>query len=472
MAPPPRILPHNLNAEASVLGGVLLRRAALAEPAVSALDVLDFYGPKHQAVWMAMRNLETTSQPIDPITVEAELQRLGKLDAAGGLAFLGELALITPSADRVADYAAIVGKLSTRRKVIQALGEAQDRLYCADEDDEDLNGEAAKIYALSLLSRVEVKSASSARPMGAIVKKRIGQLVELDEARARGEKPITGIPSGVAALDAKLGGYQRGIVTVIGGRPGMGKSSTMLAACMAATAAGHGVHVFAFEDGEESLADRAMSAASGVPATAIRAFDIRQGEMRQLGEAMNSIIARKNWIVEEKPSLYVDDICRAVLRDLVANGTEEVVIDYVQLLKGPRGNRYRPSEREQEISDIGTELMKFARDYNLAVLLGSQLNRDCERRDDKRPVKSDMRGSGTLEERAKAVVLLYRGSENGPAVQGIDEQYVDAHGHPCPGYLPLDDEWAQVIELILDKNSNGPTGRVRAHWHGPTMRVS
>ena len=472
MTKPLRILPHNVNAEASVLGGVLLRRAALDAPAVAALEVPDFYSPKHQAAWMAIRNLEATSQPIDAVTVEVELQRLGKLDAVGGLAFLGELMLSPPGLDHVADYAALVGKLSTRRKVIQATADVLDRLYAADEDDEDLNGEAAKVFALSSITKVEVKSSTSARTMGQIVKKRIGQLVELDEARARGEKPITGIPSGIAALDAKIGGYQRGIVTLIGGRPGMGKSSTMLAGCMAATAAGHGVHVFAFEDGEESLADRAMSAASGVPATAIRAFDIRQGEMRQLGEAMNSIMARKTWLVEDRPSLYVDDICRAVLRDLVANGTEEVVIDYVQLLKGPRGNRYRPSEREQEISDIGTELMKFARDHNLAVLLGSQLNRDCERRDDKRPVKSDMRGSGTLEERAKAVVLLYRGSENGPAVQGVDEQYVNADGYPCTGYLPLDDEWAEVIELILDKNSNGPTGRVRAHWHGPTMRVS
>ena len=135
MTNPIRILPHNVSAEASVLGGVLLRREALAHPMVAALEVDDFYDPKHQAVWMAARNLEATSQPIDPITVEAELARLGKSQAVGGLAFLGELMLAPPSVDRAGDYARIVARLAVRRRVIVALGDAQDRLYAADEDE-------------------------------------------------------------------------------------------------------------------------------------------------------------------------------------------------------------------------------------------------------------------------------------------------------------------------------------------------
>lgn len=467
MAPPPRILPHNLNAEASVLGGVLLRRAALAEPAVSALEVLDFYGPKHQAVWMAMQNLETTSQPIDPITVEAELQRLGKLDAAGGLAFLGELALITPSADRVSDYAAIVGKLSTRRKVIQALGEAQDRLYCADEDDEDLNGAAAKTFAALAIQRVEVRSESTARPIGEVVKARLAHLDRVFEARQRGEDVLTGVPTGVASLDEKLGGYQPGIVTIVAGRPGMGKSSVFLAAADAATLAGHGVHVFAFEDSEESLADRAMAALSGVAAEAIRSMSIERGEMRQIGDAINALKARKRWLIEDRPSPYVDDIVRAARREQAANGTKLAIVDYVQLLRGPRGRKYRVADREQELSDIGTELMLAAREDGIAYLLGSQLNRGCEQREDKRPVVSDMRGSGTLEERAKCVVMVYRGCVYGPAVEGVDERR-DERGE----YLPDGDEWARTMELLVEKNSNGRTGRVFATFDGPTMRVS
>lgn len=467
MTPPIRILPHNLSAEASVLGGVLLRRAALDEPAVAALEVPDFYGPKHQAVWMAMRNLEATSQPIDPITVEVELQRLGKLDAVGGLAFLGELALITPTAERTADYAALVGKLSTRRKVIAACSDVLDRLYAADEDDEDLNGSAAKTFAASVIQRVEVRSESTARTIGAVVKARLDQLDRIYEARQRGEDALTGVPTGIAALDEKLGGYQPGIVTIVAGRPGMGKSSVFLAGADAATAAGYGVHIFAFEDSEESLADRAMAGLSGVAAEAIRSMSINRGEMRQIGDALNALKARKRWLIEDRPSPYVDDIVRAARREQAANGTKLAIVDYVQLLRGPRGRKYRVADREQELSDIGTELMLAAREDGIAYLLGSQLNRDCERRDDKRPVVSDMRGSGTLEERAKCVVMVYRGSVYGPAVEGVDERR-DGRGE----YLPDGDEWARMMELLVEKNSNGRTGRVIATFDGPTMRVS
>lgn len=467
MTPPIRILPHNLSAEASVLGGVLLRRAALDEPAVAALEVPDFYGPKHQAVWMAMRNLEATSQPIDPITVEVELQRLGKLDAVGGLAFLGELALITPTAERTADYAALVGKLSTRRKVIAACSDVLDRLYAADEDDEDLNGSAAKTFAASVIQRVEVRSESTARTIGAVVKARLDQLDRIYEARQRGEDALTGVPTGIAALDEKLGGYQPGIVTIVAGRPGMGKSSVFLAGADAATAAGYGVHIFAFEDSEESLADRAMAGLSGVAAEAIRSMSINRGEMRQIGDALNALKARKRWLIEDRPSPYVDDIVRAARREQAANGTKLAIVDYVQLLRGPRGRKYRVADREQELSDIGTELMLAAREDGIAYLLGSQLNRDCERRDDKRPVVSDMRGSGTLEERAKCVVMVYRGCVYGPAVEGVDERR-DGRGE----YLPDGDEWARMMELLVEKNSNGRTGRVIATFDGPTMRVS
>ena len=462
-------LPHNFDAEASILGGIMMRRQCLDLPAVQALEAEDFHSPRHMAVWMAILGLFESSTPIDPVTVAAELVRVGR-ESVADLAFLCDLATRVPTVDNVAHYATIVADLATRRRVIDAAATVVDRLRAADDDD-DLNGDAARSFALATIGAVSARSKSAATTMGVIVKRRIGQLVDLSERRARGETVMTGVPTGIPALDDKTGGYQPGIVTMIAARPGVGKSSVMLAACAAATAAKQGVHVFAFEDGVDSLADRAMAGASGVAANAIRALDLNRDEMGRLGSAMNLIASRKTWLVEEEPSLYVDDICAAILRSRVDNGTRLVVIDYVQLLKGPRATRYRASDREQELSDIGTILMKFARDHDVAILLGSQLNRDCEKRDDKRPVKSDMRGSGSLEERAKAVIILYRGSMHGPAESG-DEQTTNARGESCAPYLPLDDEWAEVMELILDKNSNGPQGRIRAHWHGPTMRVS
>ena len=468
MTKPLRILPHNVNAEASVLGGVLLRREALAHPMVAALEVDDFYDPKHQAVWMAVRNLEATSQPIDPITVEAELARLGKSQAVGGLAALGELMLAPPSIERAGDYARIMARLAVRRRVIVALGDAQDRLYAADEDDEDLNGEAARSFAAAAIASVACKSESGARTIGQVVKARVAQLDRILEARQRGEDVITGVPTGVAVLDRRLGGYQPGIVTIVAARPGMGKSSLMMAAADAASAAGYGVHVFAFEDAEESLADRAMARLSGVAATAIRAGDLQRGDMGKIGAALNTLSSRVRWRLEDRPSPYVDDIIRAVRRDAAEHKTKLAIVDYVQLLRGPRSRRYRAADREQEIGDIGTEFMLASRDDGIAYLIGSQLNRECERREDKRPVVSDMRGSGTLEERAKCVVMLYRGCEYGPAVEGRDER-TRADGST---YLPLDDEWARQLELIVEKNSNGEKGRLFAAFDGPTMRVS
>lgn len=465
--PPIRVLPHNLNAEASVLGGVLLRRACLGLPGVAALETEDFYGPKHQAVWMAIKNLEATSQPIDPITVEAELARLGKLQAVGGLAFLGELALITPSVDSVAAYAEIVGKLATRRAVIVAVGDVLDRLYAADEDDQDLNGAAAKTFAVTSIQRVEVRAESTARPIGKVVTARLDHLDRVFAARERGESVLTGIPTGIAALDEKLGGYQPGIVTIVAGRPAMGKSSVFLAGANAATLAGYGVHVFAFEDSEESLADRAMASLSGVAAESIRSMSLVRDDMRHIGDAINALKARKRWLVEANPSPYVDDIIRAARREQTDNGTRMAIVDYVQLLRGPRGRKYRVADREQELSDIGTELMLAAREDGIAYVVGSQLNRGCEQREDKRPVVSDMRGSGTLEERAKCVVMIYRGCVYGPSVEGVDERH-DERG----SYLPDGEEWARMMELLVEKNSNGRTGRVFASFDGPTMRVS
>jgi replicative DNA helicase len=255
-------------------------------------------------------------------------------------------------------------------------------------------------------------------------------------------------------------------VTIVAGRPGMGKSSVFLAGADAATAAGYGVHIFAFEDSEESLADRAMAGLSGVAAEAIRSMSINRGEMRQIGDALNALKARKRWLIEDRPSPYVDDIVRAARREQAANGTKLAIVDYVQLLRGPRGRKYRVADREQELSDIGTELMLAAREDGIAYLLGSQLNRDCERRDDKRPVVSDMRGVGPLEERAKCVVMVYRGCvKYGPAVEGRDERPGTRRG---PGSRRVGPEI-----LIVEKNSNGgrDSSRLRP-FDGPTMRVS
>jgi replicative DNA helicase len=228
----PRPLPHNIDAEASILGGIVLRNELLAE--LDTLEIDDFYHHQHKVVFEAMRNLEARSQPIDVVTLDAEIQRRGKSDAIGGIAFLGELALRVPTADNVIAYAAIVQGKRRARDLIIAASEIVRRGYDDNLDvDEYLND--------ALASRVEVRSRQSrqrARRAGEMVKARIKELEERAAAKARGEVIHNGIPTGIAELDAAIGGYPFGDLVILAARPGMGKTAMAMSTVDAATAAG------------------------------------------------------------------------------------------------------------------------------------------------------------------------------------------------------------------------------------------
>lgn len=469
----PRTLPHNLDVEASILGGVLLRRECLDLPDVDRLTVEDFYSPKHQAVWMAMQNLKSQLAPIDPVTVEAELARLGKSDAVGGLAFMGELACRVPSPDNVARYARTASDLAIRRAAIVAAGEVVDRLFEADDDDEDLNGAAAVQYALRRFEAIDQRATSRARTIGDIVVERARQVYQLLGEREAGREVTTGIPTGIGDFDARIGGLPPGILVVIGARPSMGKSSLLLAIADNASAAGHGAHAFLLEDSTDRQADRALSRDSGVPASAIAALDLRRGEMEELGRSMRKLRDRKNWIVEDGADFDVDEVIRLVRSRKRENNTKVVIVDYLQLLRGSPSKRYRAEHRHIELSDICTAFSAAAKADGICYVVASQLNRALESRSNKRPTLADLRESGAIEERARMVIFPFRPSHYGPPVEGVD--YGEGSGFELDGYAPTrpwDDAWTQRMELIVAKNSNGKTGWCPATWHGPTMRVS
>ena len=473
MPPSSRTLPHNLDVEASILGGVLLRRECLDLPDVDRLEVEDFYSPKHQAVWMAMRNLAAQMAPIDPVTVEAELARLGKSDAVGGLAFMGELAIRVPSPDNVAHYARSVAALAIRRATIIAAGEVVDRLYAADDEDEDLNGAAAVQFAIRRLEAIDQRATSRARTIGDIVIDRAKQVYQLLGEREAGRQVTTGIPIGVGDFDVRIGGLSLGTLVVIGARPSMGKSSLLLAIADNASAAGHGVHAFTLEDSTERQADRALSRDSGVPASTIASLELRRGEMEELGRSMRKLRDRKNWIIEDGADFDVDEVIRLVRARKRENQTRVVIVDYLQLLRGTPSKRYRAEHRHIELSDICTAFSAAAKADGICYVVASQLNRALESRGNKRPTLADLRESGAIEERARMVIFPFRPAHYGPPVEGVD--YGDGSGFEVDGYAPTrpwDDAWTQRMELIVAKNSNGKTGWCPATWHGPTMRVS
>lgn len=459
-----RTLPSNLDAEASVLGGIYLRRSCLDLAPVAALEVEDFYSPAHQATFTAIRNLEVQAKPIDPVTVDAELVRLGKSQAVGGLAFQASLALHCPSEANVEEYARIVSGLAARRRVIVATADVLDALY-APPAGEDLDGEAAKTFAVGRIEAVQVASSSGVRSIGELVTARMRTLHRLASDREAGRISMTGIPTGVESLDRVLGGYQPGIVTIVGARPGMGKSSLLLAALDAATAAGFGAHAFLLEDSEESQADRAIARDSGVPGESIRRFELNRGQLADLASSVSRLRTRQQWHVEEDHPRDVHALVRAVRRERKRLGTRLVVVDYLQLLAGSASKKYGAGHRHLELDEVITTLMRASRNDKIAYVVASQLNRTLESRTDKRPTLADLRESGGIEEKAKAVIFLYRGAVYGPPVEGVDE---------IDGRLPDVDagEWGRTMELIVAKNSNGQTGRVYASWDGPTMRVS
>lgn len=445
--------------ERSILGGILLRNDVLA--LIPHVETDDFRDPRAKFAWAAMRNLETAHAPIDATTLPAELERMGKLDAVGD-AFLGDCAYRVPTPENVVHYAAELRDLALRDRV-RSVGTT-----LADAARRDLTGEDLLAMAYQELSRLSVGVPDSAVPIGEIVKRRVADLEKIAERRARGESAMTGCPTGSAQLDERIGGWQP-LLQIVAARPGMGKSSMALASADASTAAGFGTHYFSLEDGDAAIADRAMSRDSGVPATKIRACDLSRDEMSRLGKSMHALHRRKNWLYDGRSGLTPDEIVRSVRRRRAENGTKLVIVDYAQKLRAPRGARMN----EYETLNYAIEtLADAATQDGIAYLLLSQLNRDCEKRLDKRPVLSDMRGSGAIEQCGKIIVGLYRGAYYGNEPQaGIDWDCDCGTGASWCQHKPTVEDWQRTVQLIVLKQNQGPTGVLFERWDGPTTRI-
>lgn len=458
-----RILPHDLELEASILGGVFLQPPVMAT--LPDLEPDDFWDHKHKLVFQAMRNLEARSTAIDLATVEFELNRLDKLEAVGGPGFLGELTLKCPTADNVRTYAAIVMRLHQHRRMAVAASEIVDSVYSMgwDPDDEYL------AFAERTVMEISRRGSRGAPPTVAkIVKDRIKQIYRIAEQREQGGTEITGVPTGIAKLDEYLGGYPRKVPVLVAGRPKMGKSSVAIAATCAATAAGIGAMVFSLEDGCEAYADSLLARGSGVSTEKLRAAKLDRGDMHPLSLAIGDLVKRENWRFEERV-LDAPSICRELRRAKAEIPNFGLgVVDYVQLVKrAPRMNEH------EAIADHMRHFAAAAKELDIALLVISQLNRDLEKRDDKRPTMPDLRGSGSLEETAKLILFAYRGSYYyGTPKKEIDYDCDHQTGATWCQCRPSDREFDETIQLIVAANNQGRTGRVFARWEGHAKRVS
>jgi replicative DNA helicase len=431
--------------EESIIGGILLRPDVLAQ--IDWLESAHFGTYQATHAFGAMRALEAAGTPIDAMTVGAEMERRGSNES---FAYLGTCALNVPTASNVVEYAKQIRDAALNRNVRRALVDVLAT--------EETSGTELLSMALASISKLDCDMPDDAMTIAEIVKARINKLGRIEEERRSGAKTLTGYPTGVEKLDDLIGGWQSKIVTVVAARPAMGKSSLGLATADACSENGHGVHLFSLEDTEEAYADRTMSRLSGVPADAMRKATMNQTQMREMNASLGGLKARR-WLIDSRSGISADEIVRSVRKHRKANGTRVVIVDYVQLVRRPP--RMSPHEA---LTEIVTTLADAAKQDDLAYVVMSQLNRGVESRVDKRPMMSDLRESGSLEERAKCVVAIYRGVYYSPSpVANVDYQE--------GGYKPTDAEFARQAQLLVLKNNNGQTGMVPATFHGPTTRM-
>lgn len=438
--------------EDSVIGAVLLRPENLhVLPSLSSDHFSNF---RARATWDVIRNLEAANKPIDTVTIGDELEKSGHLDAVGW-DYLGGCSLKTPTIGNAVEYAKRIIDDSVRRRLMENLSEVLE----AAKRRECTGGELLSM-AMAGMARLDAEQPETLSTIGELVKRRLKQLEVIAADRAAGRRTLTGYPTGVEKLDETMGGWQAGIVSIVAARPAMGKSSLGLATADAASKAGFGVHLFSLEDTEESYADRSMSRASQVSAEALRNAALNNLQMQDIIVGVRKLQQRKQWLIDSRSGISAQEIVTCVRRNLKTNGTKVVIVDYVQLVKKPS----RTSSHEA-LTEIVTMFADAAKHDKIAYVVMSQLNRELEKRDDKRPQLSDLRESGSLEERAKCVVGIYRGSVYGDKPKkNVD--YTD--GKP----IPSTEEFQRTVQLIVLKNSNGRTGRVMANWSGPTTTIS
>src|SRR5690349_22460567 len=436
-----RVLPHNVEAEASILGGVILRNDTLVN--LESLEVDDFYDMRHKVVWQAIRNLEAAAKPIDVVTLEVEIEKQGKLDAIGGVAFLGELALRVPTADNVVAYAEIVSDKHQARKLMLAASEISEKGY---EDGLEVRDylDDAEANTFEVTQR---RDKSGPEPLKALVKKVFSSLDE----RFKAEGGITGVPTGFADLDLRTAGLQPTELVILAARPAMGKTSfAMSLAQNAATAGGWPCLVFSLEMSSTQLAERMLCSEARVDSSALRRGQLQRQDMTNLTYAAASL-SKAPILIDDTPALSLREL-RARARRFRSNkelfGDRKfglIIIDYLQLMRGsPQAAK---ASREQEISEISRGLKALAKELHCPVLALSQLNRSLEQRTDKRPQLSDLRESGAIEQDADVILFIYR-----------DVIYNKDTDNP------------HVAEIIIGKNRHGATGTVETHFEGRFTR--
>jgi replicative DNA helicase len=427
--------PHDIAAEEAVSGSLLIDSRAIYEIA-TMLRPEDFYSEPNRWIYHACYSLYERDEAINQITVAQELERLGKLEMCGGVAYLSHLISIVPTSLDIEHYARIVYRLSVMRQLIAAAGKISDIGYKADPD------------VNSALSQAEEALYHLRSSRGATdfihIKYVLDRYFETPPPTIEGGRPVAQIMSGFTGLDEFLDGFQRSDLIIIAGRPSMGKTSLALnIARNAAVEQGACVALFSLEMSRDSLVQRLLSSESGVNLRKLRFESQTEVDERKLMNAIG-ILSEAPIYIDDSPMLRVVEMRSKARRLYFEHGVDLIIVDYLQLMQG---EGIRGENRVQEISYISRSLKALARELNVPLVAVSQLSRAVEWRASHRPQLSDLRESGSIEQDADVVTFIYRDdyyyTEDEWRTQHPEEEYPEG-----------------IAQVIIAKHRNGPTGEL------------
>ncbi len=417
-----KIPPQQLEAEQSLLGGIILDSSGLP----SALEILkgdEFYKDSHRLIFRAIQDLFEKNEPVDIITLTDILAERNQLEAAGGASYLASLTDHMGSSANVGAYAKIISEKAVLRRLIQSANEIMSLSYGAGKSAEEvLDSAEASIFAIA-----ERRTHNSYYPLKEVIKKNIEAIERFQEYR----DAVTGVPSGYKDLDRLTAGFQKSDLIIIAARPSMGKTALALnIARNASVDAGIPVGLFSLEMSKEQLAMRLLCAEARVDSHKIRTGFLSQQECSKMLHAAGSFMDVPIYI-DDTPAISPIELRAKARRMMADRGLGMVIVDYLQLMRG----RESVERREQEISEISRSLKGLAKELDIPVIALSQLNRKVEERHDKRPQLSDLRESGAIEQDADLIAFIYR-----------DEVY------------NRDSTDRGVAEILIGKQRNGPSG--------------
>ena len=423
-----KILPHSTEAEQSVIGSMIMSRDAIVE-ASEILTGADFYQQQYGVVFEAMVELNDEGKAVDLITLQERLKEKDLPPEISGMEFVRDLLSAVPTSANVKYYAEIVSEKAMLRKLIKTTEEISNACYLGKEKTQDI----LEVTEKKIFDLVQNRGANEFVPIRQVVLNAIEKI----EMASRTQGNVTGIPTGFIDLDYKMSGFQPSDLILVAARPSMGKTAFVLNIAQYMAFHNHvTAAIFSLEMSKEQLVNRMLSLESKVDSQSIRTGNLEDEDWAKLIEGAN-IIGNSNLIIDDKPGISISELRSKCRKYKMEHNLGVIFIDYLQLMTGSG----RSESRQQEISEISRSLKALARELNVPVVALSQLSRAVEQRPDHRPMMSDLRESGAIEQDADVIMFIYRDD-----------------------YYNKDSENKGIAEIIIAKQRNGPIGTVNLVW--------